>query len=400
MDRRTDKTVSRETAMARSVYRFVLMMGLVSLLADVTYEGARSVYGPFLAFLGGSGLVVGVASGLGELLGYLMRLVGGLIADRTRRYWPMMWLGYTMNLLAVPALALVTALPPAIALIFTERIGKGLRTPARDTVLALAGRTIGRGYTFGLHEAIDQIGATIGPFVVAWGLYQGGYRQGFAILAVPALFALVALATAHHVQPAAATEIPEPRTRVSALRSLPPSFRMFMIFTGVHVFGFLHFPLIGFHLYRTLGWSNTVVAVAYAMAMIVDAAAAFGIGRLYDRLGIRVLWVAPVCTVIATVLCLMPLARGVVFLGVAVWGIVLGIQESIMKAAVAEVARAHQLGTAFGMFHTVYGLAWFAGGIILGGMYDTAWQGVIGIVVLSQVIAAGLLAPLQRSVVS
>ncbi len=386
--------------MNRSVYRFVLVMGLVSLLADVTYEGARSVYGPFLAFLGASGLVVGIASGLGELLGYLMRLVGGMIADRTRRYWPMMWLGYTMNLLAVPALALVTTLPPAVALIFTERIGKGLRTPARDTVLALAGRAIGRGYTFGLHEAIDQIGATLGPFVVAWGLYQGGYRQGFAILAVPALLALVALATAHHWQPAAATDISEPHADVSVLRNLPASFRMLILFTGVHVFGFLHFPLIGYHLYRTLSWSNTTVAMAYAVAMIVDAGTALGIGRLYDRMGMRVLWVAPVCTVIATVLCLMPLPRGIVFIGVAVWGVVLGIQESIMKAAVAEAARAHQLGTAFGLFHTVYGLAWFVGGLVLGGVYDIAWQGVVGLVVLSQIIAAWLLAPLQRSVVS
>lgn len=89
--------VSRQSAV-----RFIIALGTISLFADVTYEGARGVNGPFLATLGASAAVVGIASGAGELAGYLLRLAGGVAVDRTRAYWPLTIIGYIINLLAVP----------------------------------------------------------------------------------------------------------------------------------------------------------------------------------------------------------------------------------------------------------------------------------------------------------
>jgi len=170
--------------------RFVIGIGIVSLFGDFTYEGGRSIVGPYLAMLGGAPVIVGLVAGLGEFLGYAVRLLSGRFVDRTHRNWQIMGIGYTLNLLSVPALALVPMLWPASALVFGERIGKGLRNPPRDALLSRAGRELGNGFAFGLHEFLDQTGAVIGPLTVAAAVAYSGYRLGFAILIVPALLAL------------------------------------------------------------------------------------------------------------------------------------------------------------------------------------------------------------------
>jgi MFS family permease len=179
-----------------------VLLGFVSLLADVTYEGARSVTGPYLALLGASGTAVGIVAGAGELFGYALRLWSGRLADRTQRYWALTLAGYAINLLAVPALALANHWPAAAALIIVERTGKAIRTPARDAMLSYATHEAGRGWGFGLHEAMDQIGATLGPMVVAGVLWwRGDYRSGFAVLLLPALAAMTVLLFARRLYP-------------------------------------------------------------------------------------------------------------------------------------------------------------------------------------------------------
>ena len=178
----------------RIAFRFVLMLGMVSLFGDMTYEGARSISGPYLGLLGASGAVVGITSGLGEFIGYGLRLISGRLSDRTRRYWAFTILGYAINLLAVPALALTGSWQLAAVLLVTERIGKGIRKPAVDSMLSHAASRVGRGWGFGLHEAMDQIGAIAGPLIIAYVLASGGtYSHSFAILLIPAVAALVFL---------------------------------------------------------------------------------------------------------------------------------------------------------------------------------------------------------------
>ena len=167
--------------------KFVVLIGVVSLFSDFTYEGARSITGPFLAVLGASATAVGVIAGFGELIGYALRLASGYFADKTKKYWTLVFLGYGLNLLAVPLLALAGHWPIAAALIVAERMGKAIRTPARDVMLSCASDQIGRGWGFGLHQALDQTGAVLGPLAVAAVLYyKGGYETGFALLLIPA----------------------------------------------------------------------------------------------------------------------------------------------------------------------------------------------------------------------
>jgi hypothetical protein len=182
--------------------RFVVLIGIVSLFADMTYEGARSVTGPYLGALGASGFVVGLVAGLGELIGYALRLVSGYVADRTARYWAVTLVGYALNMLAVPLLALAGHWETAAALMIAERVGKAIRTPARDAMLSHATREVGHGWGFGLHEAMDQAGAMIGPLAVAAALAAGwGYRAGFGVLLVPAVLALGVLLAAWRAYP-------------------------------------------------------------------------------------------------------------------------------------------------------------------------------------------------------
>src|SRR6516164_9868424 len=152
-----------------TAFRFVLVLGIANFFADMTYEGARSVTGPFLGTLGASAAVVGFTAGFGELLGYALRSVTGVISDRTGKYWIVTIVGYVVNMLAVPALALSGNWPLAAVLIVAERTGRAIRKPPTEAMLSYAGKQIGRGRVFGLNEALDQAGATLGPLAMALG---------------------------------------------------------------------------------------------------------------------------------------------------------------------------------------------------------------------------------------
>jgi hypothetical protein len=171
-----------------SAVRFIVLLGMVSLFADMTYEGARSITGPYLGALGASATVVGIVAGLGELLGYAARVLSGWLGDRTQRYWTITIFGYVLNLFAVPLLAAASSWEIAACLMIAERTGRAIRSPARDAMLSHAASQTGLGWGFGLHEAMDQTGAVVGPLIVSITLYlQFGYSWAFAILLVPAL---------------------------------------------------------------------------------------------------------------------------------------------------------------------------------------------------------------------
>jgi MFS family permease len=374
--------------------RFVVLLGLVSLFADMTYESARSITGPFLQTLGASALVVGVVAGLGELIGYALRFVSGRIVDRTGRYWTVAILGYCVNLLAVPALALAGHWVVAVALMFLERMGKAMRNPARDAMLSFAGRRMGRGWGFALHEAMDQIGATIGPLLVAAALYlHGSYRSAFAWLLIPALLSLSVLAVAR-------LQFPHPgrleaTAPVAGTRGYARPFWRYLVATGCVAAGFADFPLLAFHFQKVGSVTPDWIPILYAIAMGTDALAALVFGRLYDRRGMGVL--------LAGALLPVPVAPLVFFgnfdtalLAAVLWGVGMGMQESIMKAAVAAMSPVQWRGTAFGTFNLSFGLFWFAGSALMGWLYGVSLTWLVGFSVLVQLLAVVLLAGVVR----
>lgn len=368
--------------------RFVVLLGAVSLLADVTYEGARSVTGPYLALLGASGAAVGIVAGAGELFGYALRLWSGRLADRTQRYWALTLIGYAINLFAVPALALANHWPAAAALIIVERTGKAIRTPARDAMLSYATHEAGRGWGFGLHEAMDQIGATLGPMVVAGVLWwRGDYRTGFAVLLLPALAALTVLLVARRLYPKP-HEL-EPAGRDLSARGFPRAFWLYLAATCLVGVGFADYPLLAYHFQVHGTVPATWIPIFYSIAMAVDAVCALGFGRWFDRRGISVLAVSTAISALFA-----PFAFGSTFgaalAGAVLWGVGLGAQESVMRAAIATMAPPSLRGTAYGLFNMVFGVFWFLGSSLLGWLYDHSVLALVITSMTSQAMAIPL----------
>lgn len=381
---------------ARSGLAFVLLFGAVNLFADMTYEGARSVTGPFLGMLGASGFVVGSVTGFGEFLGYALRLVSGRWADRSRLYWPITLVGYIVQMISVPALALSGSWPVAALLILLERIGRATRNPPRDVMLAQAGEEMGRGWAFGANEAMDQFGALIGPLAVAGLLaWKGNFHLAFASLAAPALITLLLVFGARVRFPNAGSV--EREQQASQVGRYPPAYWWYCIGAGLVGFGFADFSLISLRFSQSQLVANDWIAVFYALAMGAGGIGSLIIGKLFDRMGLLVL--LPVTIVIAIY---APLAFFGGFtlslVGALLWGIGLGAHESVMQAAVAQMVPPERLGSAYGVFGAAFGIAWFAGSAALGALYDFSVTATVVLAVVSQLVAVIPIAIAARSI--
>ena len=347
--------------------KFIILLGVVSLLADMTYEGARSITGPYLAILGASAVVVGFVSGLGELLGYTLRFFSGYLTDRSGRYWTVTIIGYVVNLLAVPLLALAGSWEIAATLIVLERVGKGIRVPSRDVMLSHATSQVGHGFGFGLHEALDQIGAILGPLIVALILFiNGNYKIGFAFLLLPALLALLVLVISRFQYPHPHDlEVKIPQLDTHGFKRIYWIYILAVAFIAV---GFADFPLIAYHFQQINLVSPQMIPIFYAVAMGVDALSALLFGKLFDKVGISIMIiVALVSSLFAPLVFLGDFYLA--FLGMTLWGISLGAQESIMRSSVAVMSAVERRGSAYGIFNTVYGFSWFAGSLTMGILY-------------------------------
>lgn len=380
----------------RTAIQFVVLIGIVSLFADMTYEGARSINGPFLAVLGASGVVVGVVSGLGELIGYSLRLVSGVISDKTGRYWTITLLGYAVNLIAVPLLALAGNWQMAVVLMIFERIGKGIRVPPRDAMLSYATQRMGRGWGFGLHEALDQIGAIIGPLIIAAVLYnREGYRFGYAVLLIPALLALGMLALARFLYPRPRDlEIKQTSLQVQGFSR---HFWLYIAGASLIAAGFADFPLIAYHFEKAATVPSTLIPVLYAVAMGVDALSALLFGRLFDRLGLLTMMiVALISSFFAPLVFLGNLNLALV--GMALWGVGMGAQESIMRAAIGNIVSPERRSTAYGVFNTSYGIFWFLGSLLIGVLYDISIPALVVFSVAAQLASVPVFYSLRKRI--
>jgi MFS family permease len=379
---------------AGSALLFVVLIGTVSLFSDATYEGGRSLIGQFLAVLGSSALAVGIAAGAGEFLGYALRFVTGYAADRTGAYWRLTILGYTIQLFAMPLLALVGQWQLVVALLFLERIGKAIRNPARDAMLSYATKSMGRGWGFGLHEAMDQIGGFLGPTLVTIVLFVRGsgsgeltiddYHTAFAVLFVPAVIAVGLLFFAR-------SQFPRPRDLESktpklSAQGLRRRYWLYVVGTGFIAAGFADFALIAFHFERTGALPTYLIPMLFAAAMVVDAAAALIAGRLFDRRAFATIVVAfGLGAFFAPLVFLGSLP--LVLLGMGLWGIGMAAQESVMRAALADMIPVDRRAYGYGLFSTLFGVFWLAGSALMGALYDVNVAYLVAFSIATQIIA-------------
>ncbi|MFI9361442.1 MFS transporter [Kitasatospora sp. NPDC053057] len=382
-------------------WRFVVWFGTVSLLADFVYEGARSITGPLLASLGASATVVGVVTGAGEAAALVPRMLSGPLADRTGRYWALAIGGYVLTVASVPLLGVVGSLGTACVLVIAERVGKAIRSPAKDTLLSHATAATGRGRGFAVHEALDQVGAVIGPLTVAGMLAAtGGYGPALGVLAVPGAAMLGLLWWLR-------TRVPDPSRYESALRPtpraapgptvpapgrtpLPRAFWAYAAFTAVTMTGFTTYGVLSFHLVRRHLLSASAVPVVYAGAMLTGALASLATGWLYDRIGPRTLVVLPVLAAAVPALGFSDAVAAAVA-GALVWGAALGVQESTLRAVVADLVPAPRRATAYGVFAAVVGATTLAGGALTGALYAVSVPALVTTVVAVQAAALVLL---------
>lgn len=399
----------------------MLTFGVVSLLADFVYEGARSITGPLLAELGATAAVVGVVTGVGEASALLLRLVSGPLADRTKRFWAWTLAGYALTVISVPTLGLSGILWVTCALVILERIGKAVRSPAKDTMLSFAAAVTGRGRGFAVQEALDQIGAVIGPLVVAGMLVVTGNQFGpsLAVLALPgvatmALLVWLCARVPHPIEyeysarsreqesyrpemvggdsegrmsPAFAPPGATPTgSSATASTRLPRVFWVYSVFTGVTMLGFATFGVLSFHMEVRGILPVAAVPALYAGVMLVDALFALATGWSYDRIGPRVLLVLPVMAAIIPALAFTD-ALAPVIAGSLLWGAALGVQESTLRATVADLVPASRRSTAYGVFAAVLGVGTAGGGIIAGALYGVSIPLLIGVTIAIQAVA-------------
>lgn len=361
--------------------KFVILLGWVSLFADLCYEGMRSAIGPYLALLGASATQVGAVAGTGELVGYTLRYWSGKLVDRTHAYWAITIAGYATNLVAVPLLALTGSWPAVAALVALERFGKAVRSPAKSTLTSFAATDLGAGKAFAISEAMDQVGGLSGPLAVAgilaWrGETASGFAWAFVLLGVPAVATLLVLLRARRLYPDPRALEEEPASDAPA--ALGPSYRLYLIGVALVAIGLADWPLISFHLERTGVVGAAWLPVAYAAAMALDGLVSLTAGLSFDRARKRGGTGAGVVALFVVVgAAYAPLAFGataampwLAIAGIALWSIARAATESIGKALIAAIVPRGQRGRAYGVYFLVYGGAWWAGSLLLGALYD------------------------------
>ncbi len=360
-------------------FLFVFLFGLVSLFGDITYESARSIIGPYFAFLGASGLIVGFIAGLGEFIGYGLRLICGYFTDRLRKYWSITIAGYAIGLLSVPLLALAKDWQIASLLIIAERIGKALRSPAKDALLSYGIKEIGYGRGFGIHKAMDQIGAMIGPLIMSMVLYfKKDYQIAFGILIVPAIISLSILFLTKSLYPYPYRINTQIKSSKLAIKDLNRDFWLYSIGIALIGAGYIDFPLIAFH-FKKISISESLIPIFYAIAMGFDAFSALVFGYLFDKKGLSV-FIFSIILSSASVPLVFLGNFYIFFLGMIFWGIGIGAQTSIMKAIIPFLISEEKRGTGYGIINACYGFSWFLGSALIGYLYDFS---ILALIVIS-----------------
>ncbi|MCX6650807.1 MAG: MFS transporter [Methanomassiliicoccales archaeon] len=367
---------------------FIILLGVVSLFADMSYEGARSISGSYLKTLGASAAVVSLVAGFGEFIGYGWRVVSGHVTDRTGKYWTIVLIGYTMNLIAIPMLAFAGDWYSVAILMMMERMGKAVRSPARDAMLSHASSKTGRGWAFGVQEALSSVGAMVGPVMIALVFMCGGsYSESFLFMGIPAVITLVLLYYTYK-------RYPKPQQMEEATPFVKPVLpRRFWIYALAAAFlaaGYVDYPLIAYHIENHSITDSAMIPLLYALAMGADAISAMVLGKYFDKIGPKVLLVVIIPTAFFPLFTFSDSTWLIAF-GMVLFGLGMGSQESIMRALVADLAPMGCRATAYGYYNTIFGSFWFVGSVLLGVIYDISIPMMITISIILQFISLPLL---------
>ena len=385
---------------------FIIFFGIVSLFSDMTHEGASSIRGAYFTILGASAGAIGFVSGLGELIGYSMRYVFGRIADKRKNYWFMTIFGYVIDVLAVPALALVgeNGWIAAAILLIIQRMGKAIKKPAKDTIMSFAASQEGVGKSFGIQEMLDQIGAFLGPVLLylvmlfkTTGTTFEIYSTCFAVLAIPGAITIIMLLITRKKFPN--PENFEPEAKEFVPFEMKKSFKYYIMGISLFAFGFIDYSLVIMHISRNFtsiagGLAETssiinsgTIPLLYAGAMLVDAVAALVFGYMYDKKGVKVLVLSTIISAPFSAFVFLGKSVPMVIFGVVLWGIGMGAQESILKAAVTTMVPKSSRATGYGIFECSFGIFWFLGSWLLGVLYDVSVPIMVVVSVVAQIAA-------------
>ncbi len=402
-----------ELSRKRAVW-LIILFGFISLFGDIVYEGARSVYGPYTKTMHMDIALVGLITGAAEFLGYFIRLVSGYFSDRTKAYWAFTFIGYGM-LASVPLLSLTGTWQIAALFIVCERLGKAVRSPAKDTLMSQAAKKIGTGWGFGLHEAMDQVGALSGPLIFTGlflvhgerGIVLSDYQRGFAWLWIPFILVMACVY-------AAWKKVPDPGAFETETAGIPVSeklsktFWIYTAFTFTTTLGFITFVILGYHYKEKELLSDAQIPLFYSIAMGVDALAALAIGKIYDRLkkrhnndhaGLMSLIIIPVLTLFIPIFVFMNETHFII-IGVVIWGIVMGAHETIMKSSIADITHIKKRGLGYGIFNAVYGIAMFLGSSLFGILYTIDIRYITMTIIILQAVSMTVYFALYRSIKS
>lgn len=388
---------------------FLILFGIVSLFSDMTHEGASSIRGAYLSIMGASAGAIGFFSGLGELIGYSMRYLFGKLTDKTRQYWPITVIGYMLDVMAVPALALVGehGWIWACLLLLIQRMGKAIKKPAKDTIMSFAASQEGAGKSFGIQELLDQIGAFLGPvllylvmlFRTDGDVFQT-YSCCFAVLVIPGAITLILLLFTWRKFPDPERFEPEPEEHVPF--RMKKSFVLYIAGISCFAFGFIDYSLIIMHvsnvyagLASDLAQTSALVTegtlpLLYAGAMLVDAIAAVVFGYLYDKIGVKALMISTLLSSVFAIFVFSAHSVPMLLIGIALWGIGMGAQESILKAVVTSIVPKDSRATGYGIFECTFGVFWFLGSWIMGVLYDLSIPAMVAVSVIAQLLAIPL----------
>ncbi|MCX7758804.1 MAG: MFS transporter [bacterium] len=374
-----------------SIYIIVFLFGLVSFFGDIVYEGAKSILGQHMFFLGASAFAIGLVGGLGEFMSFAFRIFFGYLADIKKSHWVMVIIGYGL-LISVSLIYFASSWEMVALFLLLERIGKAIRTPSRDFLVSVVSSKIGIGKTFGIHEFIDQLGAIIGPALLGYILLIKGYREAFLFLFIPAFLCLLLIFYTKFIYDKNVGDFPNQNISNEQFDS-NGYFYLYLLSSFFIALGYSDFVIIAYHMKVNSMISDSFIPLIYSLTMLVDAIFALFFGIWYDRYGVRVI---PLGLLIAIIFPFLVFSNswGLLIMGVILWGIGKGLQESVLKAGISNFIKIS--GKSFGMFYFFYGLGCFLGNSVIGYLYELSVYWVMIFSFVSQLIAVFILYRLMK----
>jgi predicted MFS family arabinose efflux permease len=376
-------------------FAFVLTMGIVNLFGDMTYEGGASINGPFLGTLGASAAAISIIAGVGEFLGYSLRSLSGYVADKTGKHWPVTFIGYAINLLAVPAMALAASWQVAAAFLLAERIGRAIRKPTVEAMLSYSTGQHGSGWVYAVNTALDETGATLGPLLVALVLFRNGtYRTSYTMLLISSILALAALTIARVVFPVP-SRLEQKGHRAAHAKGFTQAYWLYMLAAACFGAGLMSFEFVSYHLSSRGTVTEHWIPLFLAISTGVGVVASLVLGQLYDRIGLPVVLAGVfLCSLFSPLVFLGGFAAALA--GLVLWGIGYATQDTLLKAVVAGMLPAGRRNLAFGLFYTGYGAGWLVGSTTSGLLYDRSIPAVIAFSVIVQLCSLPLFIVAER----